>query len=232
MKILNILLVTRGQQRKGTFAVLHHWILTFSMYILPQKVNESCDLSPEEWTYKHAEKNLHTVLEILPPSWGLSAEFPVTKPQHCLVFSVGRFSQGLQKLQELKHQRSSEVDMRNVVTAWTLRSTVHNTPSEVVLPKMANLNLIKALYLPYKWHGSQRNTLKIPWGFNQQNPEFGEFYRICVSFPATLSDSINSDLFIFNCTGPQPSFFFISFLSHSVFFTQSTSAVYSSQDRS
>lgn len=48
MKILNILLVTRGQQRKGTFEVLHHWILTFSVYILPQKVNENCDLSPEE----------------------------------------------------------------------------------------------------------------------------------------------------------------------------------------
>lgn len=56
-------MVTRGQQRKGTFAVLHHWILTFSMYIFPQKVNENCDLSPEEWAYKHAEKNLHTVLD-------------------------------------------------------------------------------------------------------------------------------------------------------------------------
>lgn len=84
--------------------------------------------APQKSEHINMQRKMCTVLEILPPSWSLPAEFPVAKPQHCLVFSVGRFSQGLQKL---KHQRSSEMDMRNAVTAWVLRSTVHNTPSEV-----------------------------------------------------------------------------------------------------
>lgn len=56
MKILNILLVTRGQQRKGTFKVVQQWIPTFSIYILLCKVNESCNPPPAQ---KSEHINMH-----------------------------------------------------------------------------------------------------------------------------------------------------------------------------
>lgn len=41
---INILLATRGQQREGTFKVLHHWILTFSFY---RHLGDTAGLAPD-----------------------------------------------------------------------------------------------------------------------------------------------------------------------------------------
>lgn len=95
---------------------------------------------------------------------------------------------------ELKHRRSSKANMRHSVLAWTIGSTVYNTPMKI-LAKNVKLVSNKAFRPNNKYRG-QRDMLKIPWGFNRQNPESGKFYRICLSCLATLSDSVTWDLLL------------------------------------